>query len=106
MIRRVLFTAVVFAVSFMLSGCKYALLNPKGVVAADEKYIMITAVLLMLIVVIPVIALTLFFAWRYRASNTQANYQPEWAHNTWIEIVCWTIPCIIIGILGLLTWVS
>lgn len=82
------------------------LLNPKGLVAADEKTIMITAVYLMLIVVIPVIILTLAFAWRYRASNTKATYRPEWSHSTLIEVVCWTIPGIIIAILGTITWTS
>lgn len=82
------------------------LLDPKGLIASDEKTIMLTALYLMLIVVIPVIFLTLFFAWRYRASNTKATYRPEWAHSTLIEIVCWTIPGIIIAILAAITWNS
>jgi cytochrome o ubiquinol oxidase subunit 2 len=82
------------------------LLDPKGLIAADEKSIMLTAVYLMLVVVIPVIVLTLVFAWRYRASNTKAIYQPDWSHSTLIEIVCWSVPCIIIAILGTITWRS
>lgn len=82
------------------------LLDPKGLIAADEKTIMITAVYLMLIVVIPVILLTLLFAWRYRASNTKATYLPEWADSTLIEIICWSIPGIIIAILATITWKS
>lgn len=82
------------------------LLDPKGLIAADEKNIIITAICLMLTVVIPVIILTLLFAWRYRASNTKATYKPEWSHSTLIEIVCWSIPCIIIGILATITWIS
>lgn len=82
------------------------LLDPKGLIAADEKTIMLAAVYLMLIVVIPVIFLTLFFAWRYRASNTKAIYLPEWSHSTLIEVICWSIPVIIIAILGTITWVS
>lgn len=82
------------------------LLNPKGLIAADEKSIMITAVYLMLIVVIPVIVMTLVFAWRYRASNTKATYRPEWADSTLIEVICWSIPVIIIAILAAITWTS
>lgn len=82
------------------------LLDPKGLIAADEKNIIITAVCLMLTVVIPVIILTLLFAWRYRASNTKACYKPDWSHSTLIEIICWSVPCIIIGILGTITWIS
>ncbi|MHB1221135.1 MAG: ubiquinol oxidase subunit II [Gammaproteobacteria bacterium] len=90
----------------MLSGCKAALLNPKGMIAADEKHIMLTSVWLMLIVVIPVFILTFAFCWRYRASNTKATYSPNWSHSTTLEIIWWSIPCVIIAILGVITWVS
>jgi cytochrome o ubiquinol oxidase subunit 2 len=61
---------------------------------------------LMLLVVIPVILLTLYFAWRYRASNTKATYAPDWSHSTAIEVVIWTIPCLIIVVLAVLIWKS
>jgi cytochrome o ubiquinol oxidase subunit 2 len=58
----------------------------------------------MLIVVVPVIVMTLVFVWHYRASNTKAVYAPKWSHSSGIEAVVWTIPCIIILILGTVTW--
>ncbi|WP_273860311.1 ubiquinol oxidase subunit II [Photobacterium sp. GSS17] len=96
-----LFTAIL-----LLSGCKSALLDPKGVVGVQEKELIITALLLMLIVVIPVILMTIYFAYKYRSDNTQEEYAPEWAHSTKIEVVVWTIPIIIIAILGVITWRS
>ncbi|GAC1377762.1 MAG: cytochrome o ubiquinol oxidase subunit II [Aquirhabdus sp.] len=93
-------------VAGLLNGCDNALLNPKGQVGLDERNLIITSTLLMLIVVIPVIIMTFWFAWRYRASNTKATYLPNWEHSTKIEIVLWTIPCIIIFALGILTWES
>ena len=45
----------------------------------------------MLIVVIPVILMTIYFAYRYRESNTTEEYAPDWAHSTKIEIVVWTL---------------
>lgn len=105
-IRHILFTALCLGLTLCLSGCKLALLNPKGIIAADEKSIMITSALLMLIVVIPVIILTFVFAWRYRESNTNATYSPDWAHSTILEIICWSIPCAIIVCLGIITWNS
>lgn len=82
------------------------LLDPKGPIAADEKSILITATYFMLAVVIPVIILTLYFAWHYRASNTKATYKPEWAHSTMIEVICWSIPVFIIAVLADITWTS
>ncbi|WP_042338792.1 ubiquinol oxidase subunit II [Paraburkholderia ferrariae] len=93
-------------VAVSLAGCSgnFALLDPKGSVGAAEKSLIATATGAMLLVVVPVILLTLFFAWRYRASNRHAVYAPKWAHSTAIEVVVWTIPAIIILFLGVLTW--
>ena len=90
----------------MLGGCKMTLLDPKGQVGVDEKSLIITATLLMLIVVIPVIVMTLAFAWKYRASNTKGTYKPNWAHSTPIELVVWLVPCAIVAVLGTITWTT
>lgn len=90
----------------LLSGCTFELLAPKGEIGAQEKTLLITATALMLLVVIPVIAMTLYFAWKYRATNTKAVYMPRWAHSTRIELVVWIIPCIIVSILAVLTYKS
>lgn len=83
-----------------------AVLDPKGVIAASEKHLLIDATLLMLIIVIPVIILSFVFAWKYRAKNTKAKYSPTWSHSTRLEAVCWAIPCVIIGILATMTWIT
>ncbi|MCC8396987.1 ubiquinol oxidase subunit II [Paraburkholderia sp. MMS20-SJTR3] len=89
----------------LLSGCSNLdILNPKGSVGLAERDLIATSTWAMLIVVVPVIALTLFFAWRYRASNRNADYQPGWTHSTAVEIVVWTIPTLIILFLAVLTW--
>lgn len=81
-------------------------LDPKGVIAADEKELLITAVLLMLIIVVPVIILTFVIAFKYRASNTKAKYTPDWSHNNLLEAAWWILPIIIIVILATITWIS
>jgi cytochrome o ubiquinol oxidase subunit 2 len=93
-------------VASLLNGCDNALLNPKGQVGLDERNLIITSTLLMLIVVIPVIFMSFWFAWKYRASNKLATYTPDWEHSTKIEIVLWAVPCIIILALSIITWES
>jgi cytochrome o ubiquinol oxidase subunit II len=105
-LRHVFYATLYAGLALLLSGCQLDLLNPKGLIAAQEKDILIISVLLMLIIVIPVTVLTLVFAWRYRASNTKATYSPNWAHSTLLEVIWWSIPCIIIAILGTITWIS
>ncbi|AZY48320.1 ubiquinol oxidase subunit II [Bordetella avium] len=90
----------------LLGGCSMEILSPKGDIGAQEKTLLLTALGLMLLIVVPVIFMTLYFAWKYRASNTEAEYLPKWSHSTRIEVVVWTIPCIIIAILAVLTWKS
>ena len=92
--------------ALLLSGCQWAVLGPQGPIGLQERSIILTAAVLMLIVVVPVIALILIFAWRYRASNEKAEYRPDWAHSSRIEAVVWLIPCIIIAALGVITWRS
>ena len=90
----------------LLAGCNAVLLHPEGDVALQQRDLIIVSLGLMLLIVIPVIALTLFFAWRYRARNTQASYDPEWHHSTMLELMIWAAPLLIIIALGALTWVS
>ncbi|MGF6572936.1 cytochrome bo3 quinol oxidase subunit 2 [Paraburkholderia fungorum] len=91
--------------ALLLSGCSNLdILNPKGSVGLAERDLIATSTWAMLIVVVPVIALTLLFAWRYRASNKNAEYRPGWVHSTGIEIAIWTIPTLIILFLAVLTW--
>lgn len=103
---RMLRPGLLLALTALLAGCDTAILNPKGQIGQDEKTLLITATVLMLLVVIPVIVMTLVFAWKYRASNTKARYEPKWAHSTAIEVVVWSIPCMIVLVLAVLTWRS
>ncbi|MBD1576653.1 ubiquinol oxidase subunit II [Vibrio sp. S11_S32] len=102
--KNILSRAGLLSVILLLSGCDFAVLDPKGIVGIQEKELIITALLLMLVVVIPVILMTVYFSFKYRASNTTEKYDPEWAHSTKIEVVVWAVPIVIILILGTITW--
>ncbi|MBV8618133.1 MAG: ubiquinol oxidase subunit II [Curvibacter sp.] len=90
----------------LLSGCNAVVMNPSGDIAAQQGHLIVVSTLLMLLIIVPVIVLTLFFAWRYRQSNTEARYEPDWDHSTSLELVIWSGPLLIIIALGLLTWIS
>lgn len=106
MFIRNLSKAALAVFALMLTGCEGGVLDPKGQVGMDEKHLIIVATLLMLIVVIPVIAMTLFFAWKYRDGRDQEIYAPKWAHSKTIEIVVWLVPVVIVIVLGVITWAS
>ncbi|PKH21345.1 cytochrome o ubiquinol oxidase subunit II [Enterobacterales bacterium CwR94] len=90
--------------TLLLSGCDSALLSPKGQIGVEQRSLILTAFGLMLIVVIPAIAMAIAFAWKYRESNTEAKYSPNWSHSNKVEAVVWTVPILIILFLGILTW--
>ncbi|EFG37039.1 ubiquinol oxidase [Brucella sp. NVSL 07-0026] len=95
------------ALSAFLAGCQnQVLLDPKGQVGLEERDLILFATGIMLLVVVPVILATLFFAWKYRATNEKADYQPDWHHSTKIELAVWLIPMAIIVVLGTVTWIS
>ena len=89
-----------------LAGCNTILLNAPGDIARQQGNLIVVATVLMLLIIVPVIALTLFFAWRYRASNKDATYKPDWDHSVQLELVIWAAPLLIIIALGAVTWIS
>ena len=93
-----------FAGTVLLSGCNSALLDPKGQIGLEQRSLILTAFGLMLIVVIPAILMAVGFAWKYRASNKDAKYSPNWSHSNKVEAVVWTVPILIIIFLAVLTW--
>lgn len=92
--------------TLMLGGCDMVVMNPSGDIAAQQADLVRTATYLMLLIIVPVILLTLLFAWRYRASNKDAPYTPDWDHSTRLELVIWGAPLLIIIALGAVTWIS
>ena len=90
---------------FLLSGCsELVLLDPKGPIGETERFVIVTAFVLMLIVVIPVMIMAFLFPWKYRAGNVGADYAPKWSFSAKIEAVIWIIPAIIVTLLGILIW--
>ncbi len=92
--------------AWLLQNSNIAVLNPKGLIATQQRDLIITATLLTLIVVIPVFILTFFIAWKYRAGNPKAKYTPDWDHHKGLEFAWWAIPSAIILVLSVITWTS
>jgi len=94
-------------VMLSLSGCSghlVGMLNPKGIVAYEERKLFFDTLALMLIVVLPVIIMSFTFVYHYQAKHKTKDYKPNWSHNTFLESLWWGIPCVIILVLAVLTW--
>lgn len=98
--------AIVGALFFVTWGRDIPVLNPSGTIA-DQEFILIAITMgLGIFVVVPVFVLLFSIAWKYRASNEKAIYEPELEGNRKLEALWWGIPCLIILVLAVITWVS
>src|SRR5215472_5144710 len=91
----------------ILASCQQAgIMDPQGPVAAAQWLLLINATEIMLVVVVPVILVTLWVAWWYRASNERAGRALEWRFQGSVEFVTWSIPALVVILLGGVTWIS
>ncbi|QCI22904.1 ubiquinol oxidase subunit II [Buchnera aphidicola] len=87
-----------------LNGCNGLLLNPQGKIAIEECSLILISFILMLFIIVPVIFMTIYFSFKYRSTNVNQIYKPNWSDSKKIEIVVWTIPIIIVSFLAFLSW--
>ena len=80
--------------------------DPQGPIAGQERNLIILAVLLMLLIAVPMLILLYTFAWKYRAGNKKAKYDPEHVGNLWKQLAWWAIPAALIAVIAVINWKS
>lgn len=101
-----LLQGVSFLPVLLLGGCSLVLLHPAGYVARQQSDVMVTTTIIIASIIIPVLIAVGVVAWRYRASNTQARYEPEWDHSPQIELLVWAWPMLVIIAVGAVSWIG
>lgn len=81
-----------------------AVLFPKGIIALEERNLLLIIQAIMLLVIIPVYILTFIFSWKYRSDNRNATYDPDLVDNKLAEYIWWGVPLIFTLIIAVLTW--
>ncbi|HET7556834.1 MAG TPA: ubiquinol oxidase subunit II, partial [Rhodanobacteraceae bacterium] len=90
----------------LLGGCSLVLLDPSGDVARQQSDIMIITTVITWLIIVPVMVAIGVVAWRYRASNRKAKYDPDWDHSPQLELVVWAVPLLIIISVGAVSWIG
>src|SRR5262245_32136574 len=90
----------------VLSGCSEGVFDPQGPIASAERLLLINSTAIMLVVVLPVIVVTLAFAWWYRSSNTRATRDTDESYEGRVEFVIWSIPALTVILLGGVIWIG
>jgi cytochrome o ubiquinol oxidase subunit 2 len=80
--------------------------SPQGPIAHAERLILLDATAIMLVVVLPVIVVTIGFAWWFRAGNKRAVHRPDWSYSGQLEFLVWSVPALVVLFLGGIGWVS
>src|ERR1700722_10435052 len=95
------------AATCLVAPCRgQGVLDPQGPVAAAERLILLNASAIMPVGGLPVVVLALAFAWWYRASNARASYHPDWSYSGHVELVTWSIPAMVVILLGAVAWIG
>jgi cytochrome o ubiquinol oxidase subunit 2 len=89
-----------------LTACQSGVMNPRGPVGLADRTILVDSLAIMLAIVVPTILATLGIAWWFRASNPRAKYLADWAYSGRVELVVWSIPTMVIILLGGVTWIG
>ena len=99
-----IFITLVGLVAIASKNASFDVLSPAGEIASRQKDLIVFTTALSLIVIVPVFWLLTVFAYKYRASNKKAKYQPELDGNPKLEFIWWAIPIIIIGVLSVVAF--
>ena len=90
----------------LIGGCDMVVMNPTGDIAYQQRNLILFSVGVMLLIIVPVMVLTVLFAYRYRRGNPNKVYDPTFHHSTTLELVIWSGPLLIIIALSAVTWTS
>jgi cytochrome o ubiquinol oxidase subunit II len=98
---------LIVCAAVLVSSChRTGILEPQGPIASAEKLLLINSTAIMLVVIVPVILMTFAFAWWYRSSNARARRSEELAYEGRIDFVVWSIPALVVILLGGVTWIG
>jgi len=86
-------------------ACNFVLFYSGGQLGDEQGKLILLAFSLMLIVVIPVIVMSVVFPLWYSSKNKN-DYKPNWSHSTIIESLSWSIPILIITVLGYTAYIT
>jgi cytochrome o ubiquinol oxidase subunit II len=94
----------VLAIFFVLRSENALVVHPKGIIAYSQLNVITKIILLMLIIIVPTFIALFVIAWKYRAKNSKAEYDPERSYGGFREALLWIIPAIVIAVMAFTTW--
>lgn len=91
-------------VAVLLRHTQGAELSPKGLIASEQRQLMVRSLLLLLEIAIPTLTYFYYTAWKYRESNEKATHTPSDRANKSTVFSIWAFPTITMILLAILMW--
>lgn len=91
---------------YILQHVNLLVLFPDGLIAMKERNLIFIAMGSMLSLAIPVVLVTFFITWKYRAGNKKAKYTPNWTGNIYLKALWWAILCAFVAFFFVIVWNS
>ncbi len=91
-------------IAWLMHGNNIALFHSKGMIAHEQRNLMVLVVAIMLVIAIPAVFLFIFTAWKYRESNTRATHDPDHRHSRFLVWGIWLIPTTFAVVLSVIMW--
>lgn len=104
--RYILYGLIVLGliIAYLLQGTDVALLNPKGLIAAEQYELFLVSSAILLLIAVPTLFLFYYVAWKYRETNEKATYDPNVRHGKSFMLGLWAIPIAFMAVLGVIMW--
>src|SRR5882762_7432951 len=91
-------------IAMLTRGTDVVLLNPKGLIAGEQRSLMVFSVAVLLLIAVPTLFLVYFFAWKYRETSEKAMYNPSAHQGKFFVFSLWAIPTVFMLVLASVMW--
>ncbi|QBE61666.1 hypothetical protein [Pseudoduganella lutea] len=95
-----------WAILAMLGAYAVQLMNSAVEIGVQEKNLIIAAVVLTLVLVIPIIAVNVYFVSRHRTASTTARNSPRSSHAIKKALMAWATPIVVVALVAFVGWLS
>lgn len=92
------------AMALLLQGNNVALFHSKGMIAHEQRNLMVTTIAILFVIAIPSLFLCFFTAWKYRETNSKAKHEPDARQGKLLVASFWGAPSAIAIVLALIMW--
>ncbi len=91
-------------ITYLIHDKNIALFDSRGLIAHEQRSLIVFTVLTLVAVVVPTLFLLFFTAWKYRESNTKAVHDPSAHSSKRVTAITWLLPTTTMVIIGLVMW--